>query len=95
MPKPSPVTPLKQPRKNILDGLAPWQMLLALLPLALLFIGGAIGGVFGALGLLANVKVAKAPFATPLKATLMAGVVLTTAVVYLAVAAVVATLLKG
>ena len=46
-------------------------------------------------GQLTNVKVAKAPLAIPLKVLLMVGVILTSTVVYLAIASVVTKLLNS
>ncbi|MEV4612879.1 hypothetical protein AB0K43_09780 [Kitasatospora sp. NPDC049258] len=86
MTKPAKSPALKPVRKNPLDGLSSWQLLLTLVPLALLFIGGAIGGAIGAVALFTNATVAKKPFATPVKAALMVGVVVAAFVVYLAVA---------
>lgn len=82
-------------KRNIFDGLAPWQLLLAILPIALLFVGGAIGGAIGAVAMLTNVKVAKSPMATPLKAFLMVGVILTAVVLDLAIAALISIALHG
>ncbi|AJF65324.1 hypothetical protein [Streptomyces vietnamensis] len=61
-------------KKKLFDGLAPWQTALAALPLGLMFIGGAIGGVVGALGMVTNVKIAKTQLPTPVKAAAMLGV---------------------
>jgi hypothetical protein len=56
-------------------GLRWWQLVLALLPLALLPIGGALGGAIGAAALLANLGLARRRFNTGLKVAAMLGVV--------------------
>lgn len=61
-------------------------MFLSMLPLTLLFIGGAIGVGVGALGTFANVRIAKTQLPNPLKAAAMLGVTLPAAVVFLVVA---------
>ncbi|GAA2742218.1 MULTISPECIES: hypothetical protein [Kitasatospora] len=95
MSDPSLMRPVKPPKKNIFTGLSPWQVALTMLPLALLLVGGAIGGAIGGVGMVVNAKVAKAPMGTPAKAALMAGVVLTAAVVYLTVAVLLVTVLNS
>lgn len=61
-------------------------MVLSLLPLGLLFIGGAIGGALGALGMVTNVKIAKTQLPTAGKAAAMLGVGLAAVVIFLVVA---------
>jgi hypothetical protein len=56
-------------------GLRWWQLVLALIPLALLPIGGALGGVIGVVAMLANLSLARRPFPTGLKVAAMLGVV--------------------
>jgi hypothetical protein len=56
-------------------GLRWWQLVLALLPLALLPIGGALGGAIGVVAMLANLALARRPFSTGLKVAAMLGVV--------------------
>ncbi|MEU2231975.1 hypothetical protein [Streptomyces vietnamensis] len=73
-------------KKRLFDGLAPWQTALAALPLALLFVGGAIGGAVGALGMVTNVKIAKTQLPTPVKAVAMLGVGLAAVGVFFVVA---------
>ncbi|MFD8479370.1 hypothetical protein [Kitasatospora sp. NPDC059673] len=70
-----------------------WQLALTLLPLALLFAGGAIGGVIGALAALGNAAIAKKNLSTPVKALSMIGVVLASGVVFLVAAALMAAAL--
>ncbi|MFF4243735.1 hypothetical protein ACFYY2_04600 [Streptomyces sp. NPDC001822] len=81
------VGPLEPPtKKKLFDGLSPWQMVLSVLPLALLLVGGAIGGGVGGLAMVANVKIAKTQLPTPVKAAAMLGVALAAGVVVLVVA---------
>ncbi|WP_404870216.1 hypothetical protein ACI1MP_32655 [Kitasatospora griseola] len=63
-----------------------WQLALTLLPLGLLFLGGAIGGAIGALGAFGNAAVARTKLSAPVKALAMVGVVLAGGVVFLVVA---------
>ena len=56
-------------------GLRWWQLVLALLPLGLLPIGGALGGAIGVVAMLANIGLARRPFNTGLKVATMLGVV--------------------
>ncbi|MFE2547462.1 hypothetical protein ACFXGI_02710 [Streptomyces sp. NPDC059355] len=84
-PQVGPLTPLAK-KKKFFDGLAPWQVVLSLLPLGLLFIGGAIGGGLGALGMVANVKIAKTQLPTAGKVAAMLGVGLAVVVVFLVIA---------
>ncbi|MFF0295292.1 hypothetical protein ACFYST_17515 [Kitasatospora sp. NPDC004614] len=67
-----------------------WQLALTLIPLALLFAGGAIGGAIGAIGALSNAAIAKTNLSTPVKALSMIGVVLASGVVFLVAAALIA-----
>ncbi|GAA2152582.1 hypothetical protein GCM10009760_49380 [Kitasatospora kazusensis] len=82
MKDPLQVRALKPPRPNRFDGLTRWQKALCLLPLALLFLGGAVGGGFGCLGMLASVAIAKTRLGAPLKVLAMLGVLLATVVLY-------------
>jgi hypothetical protein len=67
-------------------GLRWWQLVLSLLPIGLLPIGGLIGGLIGAIGLVVNLSLARRPFGTVLKVAAMVGVVLASYLVYLIVA---------
>ncbi|MGW5776172.1 hypothetical protein [Streptomyces sp. NPDC003863] len=82
-------------KKKLFDGLAPWQTALAALPLALLFIGGAIGGAVGALGMATNVKIAKTQLPTPVKAVAMLGVGLAAVGVFFVIAGMLSNALDG
>ncbi|MER5376117.1 hypothetical protein [Streptomyces sp. NPDC002553] len=64
-----------------------WQGILAALPLGLLFIGGLIGGLIGALGLVTNLKIARTALTPTWKALSMVGVIIGAAVTYLLLAA--------
>lgn len=92
-PQVGPLAPLT--KKKLFDGLSPWQLVLSLLPLGLLLIGGAIGGGVGALGMVANVKIAKTQLPTPAKAAAMLGVDLAAVVVFLVVAGLLSNALNG
>ncbi|WP_406271260.1 hypothetical protein OH779_32315 [Actinacidiphila glaucinigra] len=70
-----------------------WQGVLAAVPFGLLFIGGAIGGVLGALGAVADLRLARTSPAPAAKALCMAGVAVGCVVVYLAVVAVLSAVL--
>ena len=59
-------------------GLTWWQGLLSLLPLALIPIGGAVGGGIGGLGAVANLRLARNPMSTLGKAVAMTSVVVLT-----------------
>jgi len=72
-----PPQPPPPARRGLLDdfkGLAWWQTLLVLVPLSTLFIGGLIGGVIGALGALANLRIARAGLPAAAKVAVMLGV---------------------
>ncbi len=57
--------------------------ILALIPFALIGFGGALGGLVGGLGVVANLAIARQSIATGVKALSMVGVLLVTAVVWL------------
>ncbi|MEU8616425.1 hypothetical protein [Streptomyces sp. NPDC048623] len=79
-----PLAPLD--KKKPFAGLTTWQKVLAALPLALIAVGGMIGGALGALAMLTNVKIARTQLSTPVKVIAMLGVALAALIVYLAVA---------
>ncbi|MFD6968554.1 hypothetical protein [Streptomyces sp. NPDC059979] len=90
------IDPLAPPtKKKLFEGLAPWQVVLSVLPLGLLFIGGAIGGALGAAGMVANVKIAKTQLPTAGKVAAMLGVGLAAAAAFLVVTALLANVLNG
>ncbi|WP_406840002.1 hypothetical protein ACICHK_34680 [Streptomyces sp. AHU1] len=76
-------------------GLAWWQLVLSIVPILLMPIGGAIGGLIGAAGLFANLSLARKPFGTPVKLLAMLGVVLASYLGYFLVAGLAYNLLKG
>ncbi|GII59076.1 hypothetical protein Pth03_74650 [Planotetraspora thailandica] len=63
-------------------GLRWWQLVLSVLPIALLGLGGALGGAIGAAGVLANLSIARKQFGTPLKVLAMVGVVIASYLVF-------------
>lgn len=67
--------PAKKDRWARFRGLRWWQLVLALLPLGLLPIGGALGGAIGVVAMLANIGLARRPFNAGLKVATMLGVV--------------------
>jgi hypothetical protein len=60
---------------------------LALLPIALVGIGGAIGGLTGGLGVAANLAIARTRIPSPGKALIMIGIGVVAVLVYLVIAA--------
>jgi hypothetical protein len=70
-------------------GLKWWQVVLSLLPIGLVGIGGLIGGAIGAVGLIANLSLARRQIGTGPKVLAMVGVVVATYVVYVIVAGVI------
>ncbi|MEU4531385.1 hypothetical protein AB0F49_24480 [Micromonospora ureilytica] len=60
--------------------------ILALLPILLLTVGGLIGGLVGAFGVLANLTVARTRMTPAVKALTMVGVGIATAIVWLVIA---------
>ncbi|MFI8001676.1 hypothetical protein [Streptomyces sp. NPDC086010] len=61
-------------------------MVLSVLPLALMLVGGVVGGGVGALGMVADVKIAETQLPTQVKVAAMLGVALAAGVVVLVVA---------
>ncbi|MFD1662901.1 hypothetical protein ACFSL4_33230 [Streptomyces caeni] len=80
-------TPKRNDRFGQIRNLPMWQGILAALPLGLLLIGGLIGGFIGALGMVTNLKIARAALAPTWKALSMVGVVLGAVIAYLLIAA--------
>ncbi|MFD5619990.1 hypothetical protein [Streptomyces yangpuensis] len=76
-------------------GLAWWQLVLSLVPILLLLVGGAIGGLIGAAGLLSNLSLARKPFGTPVKVLAMLGVVFASYLCYFLVVGLFLNVLKG
>lgn len=74
----------KRDRWATFRGLTWWQLLLSLLPLALVGVGGAIGGAIGAGGMVVNLWLAKR-IGGAIKALAMIGVVLAAYLVYLVI----------
>jgi hypothetical protein len=70
-----------------LKEMAWWQTILTLVPLALIGVGGVLGGLFGALAAVLNVKIAKSGLNAPVKAIVMVGVDFAAVVAWYVVAA--------
>ena len=68
-------------------GLRWWEVVLVVLPLVLVTVGGLLGGLFGAAGLVINLALARRRFGTGAKVALMLAVVVATYVLYFVVAA--------
>lgn len=79
------------PRKDrwaAFRGLTWWQLVLTILPALLLFVGGLVGGLIGAIGLVANLQLARRQFSAGLKVAAMIAVVIACYLLYTVVAAV-------
>lgn len=66
--------------------LAPWELILAVLPIGLVGIGGAIGGAAGAIGVVVNLSVARRPWPVALRVVASLGVLAAAAVAWYLVA---------
>jgi hypothetical protein len=76
-----PPPPPSQPpaRRGFFDqfrGMQWWEIVLTLLPLGLIIIGGLIGAVFGVIGAIINVYIARSRMTVPVRGFVMLGVVL-------------------
>ena len=71
MPPPQSPQPPKQSFFDRFRGLRWWELVLVLLPLGLVFLGGLIGGVIGAIALLSNLAIARRPISSARKVALM------------------------
>ncbi len=60
--------------------------MLVFLPVGLVVIGGLIGGVIGAIGLLSNLAIARRPMSSGVKAAAMIGIVIVAYVVLFIIA---------
>lgn len=86
MPDLVPLPAAKPDKWAAFRGLPKWQLALVILPLALVSIGGLIGGGIGFLGMVANLKLAGTTLATGPKAMAMAGVMVATYIAYFVLA---------
>jgi len=68
------------------QGMQWWEILLVLLPLTLIFVGGIIGGVCGALGAIGNTYIARSSLSPAARVALMIGVLAAAYVLYFIVA---------
>lgn len=66
--------------------LAPWELILAVLPIGLLGIGGALGGAAGAIGVVVNLSVARRPWPAVLRVVASLAVLAAAAVAWYLVA---------
>ena len=66
--------------------LAPWELILAVLPIGLVGIGGAVGLAAGAIGVLANLTVARQPWPVAVRVVASLGVLAAAAVAWYLVA---------
>jgi hypothetical protein len=71
------------------QGMQWWEIVLVLLPLTLIFLGGLIGGVFGALGAIGNTYIARSSLSPASRVALMIGVLVAAYIVYFIVAIVI------
>jgi hypothetical protein len=75
-------------------GLPKWQAVLAIFPLSLIAVGGALGGAIGALAMGVNLKLARTQLTAAPKALSMVCVALGAVTTYLALAALLQSVLK-
>lgn len=78
--------PVRSDRWAKFRGLAWWELVLSLLPLTLAPVGGLLGGLFGAGGMVINLALARRPLAAGLKVIVMLGVAIAAFVLYFVVA---------
>lgn len=74
-------------------GLAWWEIVLVLVPLALIGVGGLVGGLFGGAGAALNLSLARRRLPAGAKVAAMLGVGIAAAVLYFVVAATIRSLL--
>lgn len=80
---------VKRDRFAQFRGLQWWQLLLSLLPIGVVAIGGLVGGLIGAIGLIVNLWLARRQIGTALKLVAMVGVVIASYVIYVIIAGVI------
>src|SRR5207245_11203817 len=85
-----PPPPSQPPRpKTFFDqfkGLRWWELVLVLTPLLLVVLGGLVGGIMGAVGLLANLAIARRQLSSGVKVAAMIGVIVVAFVVVYVIA---------
>jgi hypothetical protein len=81
-----PPVPVRKDRWAAFRGLAWWEIMLSLLPVTLVGVGGLIGGLFGAVGLMINLNLAKRRLGVGLEVMAMLGVSVAAFVLYFVVA---------
>lgn len=89
-----PSVPVRKDRWAAFRGLAWWEVVLSLLPLALIGVGGLVGGLFGAVGLMINLNLAKRRLGVGLEVMAMLGVSIAVSVLYFVVAGTVLALFR-
>jgi hypothetical protein len=86
------VPPSLPPRpKTFFDqfkGLRWWELVLVFIPLLLVVLGGLVGGIMGAIGLLANLAIARRRLSSGVKVAAMIGVIVVAFVVVYLIAVV-------
>ena len=82
----------KRDRFATFRGLRWWELVLTFLPIALVAVGGLLGGAIGALGLVTNLALARRQLGVGLKLVAMLGVVIAAYVVYFVVAGIIYSL---
>lgn len=75
--------------------LSPLEYAFGGIPLVLIFLGGAIGGASGAVGTMYNYRLLRATTSLPMRVLGVAGVTLLSLLVYVILAALVQTLMRG
>jgi hypothetical protein len=79
----------KKDRWASFRGLRWWQLVLVFLPVGLLGVGGALGGLIGGVGLVSNLTLARRQFGTGLKVLAMIGVVVASYALYFVIVAII------
>jgi len=79
-------TPVRRDRWAQFRGLTWRQLVLSLLPLGLIGVGGLLGGLFGGVGLVINLALARRPLGVVPKVAAMLGVAVAAYVIYFVVA---------
>jgi hypothetical protein len=92
-PDPAPVLQVDGRRIPLVEPLSPLQWFFAGLPLALLLVGGALGGALGAVGFTVNARAMRSDWPPPLRYLFVGGVSVATTLVYLVLAVILSIVL--